>query len=119
MHVGRKLEAKSRADDPPSPWGAMARQDRKWFRRSVLGTRVQLKELNAWVIRRLRAVIWKQWKLSRTKVRELIKRGIPEYWAVMVGTTRKGAWRLSRNTTVAKALPVSYFTLTLGLVLPG
>jgi len=86
---------------------------------SLCEARTCLKELNAWVIRRLRAVIWKQWKLPRTKVRELINRGIPEYWAVQVGTTRKGAWRLSRNTTVAKALPVSYFTRTLGLVLPG
>ena len=90
-----------------------------WSYFSLCEARTCLKDLNAWVIRRLRAVIWKQWKLPRTKVRELIKRGIPEYWAVLVGTTRKGAWRLSRNTTVAKALPVSYFTRTLGLVLPG
>ena len=51
--------------------------------------------------------------------RELLNRGVPTYWAERVGTTRKGPWRLSGNTTVAKALPVAYFTNTLGLVLPG
>jgi RNA-directed DNA polymerase len=78
-----------------------------------------LRVLNAWVIRRLRSYIWKQWKNRRTRVRELINRGIPRYWAERVGTSRKGPWRLSRNTTVAKALPVVYFTRTLGLILPG
>lgn len=78
-----------------------------------------LRLLNAWVIRRLRSYIWKQWKNRRTRVCELINRGVPLYWAERVGTSRKGPWRLSRNTTVAKALPVVYFTRTLGLVLPG
>jgi len=78
-----------------------------------------LRSLNAWVIRRLRSYLWTQWKNRRTRVRELLNRGVPTYWAERVGTTRKGPWRLSGNTTVAKALPVAYFTNTLGLVLPG
>ncbi len=90
-----------------------------WGYFSLCETRSCLRDLNAWVIRRLRAYLWKQWKLPRTRVRELINRGIPEYWAVKVGTTRKGPWRLSANTTVAKSLPVGYFTRRLGLVLPG
>ena len=32
---------------------------------------------------------------------------------------REGPWRLSKNTTVAKALPEAFFVKTLGLVLPG
>jgi len=51
--------------------------------------------------------------------KELLKRGISLYWAAQVGTTRKGPWRLSKNTTVAKALPEAFFVKTLGLVLPG
>ncbi|TFG42943.1 MAG: group II intron reverse transcriptase/maturase [Syntrophobacterales bacterium] len=90
-----------------------------WAYFSHCEARTCLVELNAWVIRRLRAYIWKQWKLPRTRVCELIKRGISQYWAVKVGTTRKGVWRLSENTTVAKALPVAYFCKQLGLVLPG
>lgn len=90
-----------------------------WGYFSLCEARSCLKELNAWIIRRLRAYIWKQWKLPRTRVRALINGGVPEYWAIKVGSTRKGPWRLSRNTTVAKALPTVYFTRTLGLVLPG
>jgi hypothetical protein len=52
-------------------------------------------------------------------VRELLNRGISLYWAALAGTTRKGPWRLSKNTTVAKALPDAYFIKKLGLVLPG
>jgi RNA-directed DNA polymerase len=90
-----------------------------WGYFSHCEARSSLRLLNAWVIRRLRSYIWKQWKNRQTRVRELINRGVPRYWAERVGTSRKGPWRLSRNTTVAKALPVAYFTRTLGLVLPG
>lgn len=90
-----------------------------WGYFSLCEARSSLKLVNAWVIRRLRSYQWKQWKNRKTRVRELINRGIPRYWAERVGTSRKGPWRLGRNTTVAKALPVAHFTRTLGLVLPG
>ena len=35
------------------------------------------------------------------------------------GSQGQGPWRLSKNTTVAKALPEAFFVKTLGLVLPG
>jgi len=90
-----------------------------WGYYSLCEARTCLVTLNAWVIRRLRAYVWQQWKNRRTRVRELLNRGISLYWAAQVGTTRKGPWRLSKNTTVAKALPDAYFVQTLGLVLPG
>ena len=90
-----------------------------WGYDSLCETRTCLVRLNAWVIRRLRAYVWQQWKNRRTRVRELLNRGISLYWAAQVGTTRKGPWRLSKNTTVATALPDAYFVKKLGLVLPG
>jgi len=90
-----------------------------WGYYSKCEARTCLATLNAWVIRRLRAYVWQQWKNRRTRVRELLNRGISLYWAAQVGTTRKGPWRLSKNTTVAKALPEAFFVKTLGLVLPG
>ena len=77
------------------------------------------KELDHWIRRRLRAYVWKQWKLPRTKVRNLKARGIRHKWAMMVGNTRKGEWRLSKNGTLCAALPDLYFTRSLGLVLLG
>ena len=90
-----------------------------WGYFALSETRSCLPSVNGWIIRRLRAYIWKQWKLPRTKVRELIRRGVPKYRAVQVGNTRKGAWRLSKNGFVKMALPNRYFTASLGLFLPG
>ena len=83
------------------------------------GTGTLINELNDWILRRLRAYVWKQWRLPRTKVRELIKRGVYRKWALMIGNTRKGAWRLSKNPSLIHALPDRYFTAQLGLVLLG
>ena len=77
------------------------------------------RELDHWIRRRLRAYVWKQWRLPRTKVRNLKARGIRHKWAMMVGNTRKGEWRLSKNGTLCAALPDAYFTQSLGLVLLG
>lgn len=77
------------------------------------------RELDHWIRRRLRAYVWKQWKLPRTKVSNLLARGISRTWAHCVGNTRKGAWRLSNHGTLCAALPDEYFTRTLGLVLLG
>ena len=77
------------------------------------------RELDHWIRRRLRAYVWKQWRLPRTKVSNLLARGISRTWAHCVGNTRKGAWRLSKHGTLCAALPDEYFTRTLGLVLLG
>ena len=76
------------------------------------------KSLNGWIIRRLRCIVWKQWKNPRTKVRNLLKRGIPFRYAVTCGNSRKKHWRMSRVKWVIMALPNKYF-LSLGLFLPG
>ena len=78
-----------------------------------------MEELNSWLLRRLRAYVWKQWKLPRTKVHELKSRGVCHHWAVIVGNARKGAWRMSKHGQVIHALPEGYFTSKLGLILLG
>ena len=81
-------------------------------------TRYIFKSLNGWIIRRLRCVLWKQWKNPRTKIRNLLKRGISHKHAVFCGCARKKHWRMSRVKWVIGALPNKYF-LDLGLYLPG
>lgn len=75
--------------------------------------------LNGWIMRRLRGILWKQWKNPRTRVRELKKRGIYHRHAVLTGNARKGPWRMSRVKWVVIALKNEYFQRTLGLYLPG
>jgi RNA-directed DNA polymerase len=79
-------------------------------------THAFIRSLNAWIMRRLRAIIWKHWKNRRTRIRELKKRGIGHTYAVRTGCGRKGAWRMSRVKWVIIALPNAYFK-SLGLYL--
>jgi len=76
------------------------------------------RSINYRIIRRLRAILWKQWKNPRTRVKELKKRGIEHRQALFVGCARKGPWRMSKVKWVAFALPRAYF-VSLGLFLPG
>ena len=61
-------------------------------------------DINGWLYRRIRMCIWKQWKLPKTKKRNLIKMGIPEYFAHMAANSRKGHWFCSNLTTVKRAM---------------
>lgn len=76
------------------------------------------RSINYWVRRRLRAIIWVQWKNPRTRVKELKKRGVYHLHALLTGCSRKGAWRMSKVKWVVIAMPNAYFD-QLGLFLPG
>jgi len=52
-------------------------------------------KLDEWLRRRVRMCIWKTWKRVRTKMRSLIKLGIPKKKAYMWANTRKGYWEIS------------------------
>lgn len=75
-----------------------------------------IQELNRWIIRRLRAFLWKQWKLPRTKVKNLKRLGLIHKYAVMLGNTRKGAWRTSKHPSMNTVLPAKWFTTNYGLI---
>ena len=77
----------------------------------------RLRPLQHWVRRRLRSLIWKQWKNRRTRVGELLKRGVFRSQALTTGCARKGPWRMSKVKWVQIALPDKYFA-SLGLMFP-
>jgi len=54
-------------------------------------------EIDHWVRRRLRMCYFKQWRWTRTKVRELRKLGTSLHAAISVAISRKGPWHLSRT----------------------
>ena len=76
-------------------------------------------ELNAWIVRRLKAFLWNQWRLPRTKVKNLKQLGINHDDAMIMGNTRKHPWRISRTPTLNFALPQSLFVRKKGLLLLG
>lgn len=77
-----------------------------------------LKGLKIWITRRLRSLVWKQWKNSKTRVANLKKLGISHDDAMLCGNARKKYWHMSKIKWVAIALPLTYFTER-GLCLPG
>ena len=57
-----------------------------------------------WLYHRIRMCIWKQWKKPKTKVRNLIKMGVPEDLAWQAGNSRRGYWFTTRTVAVNLAM---------------
>lgn len=70
----------------------------------IAKAKANIKTLEEWIRRRLRACIWKQWKRIKTKFVNLKKLGINDAKAFQFANTRKGYWRISNspilNTTI-------------------
>jgi RNA-directed DNA polymerase len=77
-------------------------------------TPVVLQNLESWIRRRLRSIIWRQWKRGKTRYKELRKRGISHYQAAVAAGAPKGPWRMAHHATVQQAFPNAYFD-SLGL----
>src|SRR6201984_640356 len=73
-----------------------------------------LRNLDYWIRRRLRSVIWKQWKRSAARFRELRLRDIRVGLAAKTAGSAHGPWRLANSPALAVALPNAYFA-SLGL----
>src|SRR6266581_1203109 len=73
-----------------------------------------LQRLESWLRRRLRSVVWKQWKRGRTRFRELRKRGVRKDLAAQTAGSPQGPWRLANSPALNLALPNAYFD-SLGL----
>jgi len=56
-----------------------------------------LPKVDEWYRRRLRMIIWKQWKRIKTRLRNLIKLGIEKHKAWEHANTRKSYWRTANN----------------------
>jgi RNA-directed DNA polymerase len=69
-----------------------------------------LRELDSWVRRRLRCLMWVQWANSHRRYLELRKRGAWPRTAAMTAGSGLGPWRLSRSPALSHALPNAYFT---------
>jgi RNA-directed DNA polymerase len=68
-----------------------------------------LQRLEEWTRRRLRSVIWKQWKRGRVRFPELRKRGVDPALAAQTAGSAHGPWRLANSPALRYALPNAYF----------
>lgn len=65
-------------------------------------------ELDGWIRRRLRQMVWKRWKRGRTRYRELVALGVPRERAAL-GAAGKSPWHMSRTPVVNEALNNAYW----------
>lgn len=78
-------------------------------------TRSEFENFDCWIRRRLRSLLWYQWKKSPKRYAELRRRGVSEELTRQTVGSSKGYWRISRSPALHLALPNSWFD-ELGLI---
>jgi len=66
-------------------------------------------DLDKWLRRRLRCILWRQWKRPWKRFQMLMKRGLPEEQAARSAFNQRGAWYNSGASHMNLALPKRYF----------
>lgn len=69
----------------------------------------EFRDIERWLRRRLRCLIWTRWKTRQKRYHELISRGVPKGLAQSTASSGKGVWRLSASQGLSIALPNKYF----------
>jgi RNA-directed DNA polymerase len=71
-------------------------------------------ELDGWMRRRLRAILWRQWKRPRTRAGKLMQRGLAEERAWASANNGRGPWWNAGASHMNEAYRAAYFA-NLGL----
>jgi RNA-directed DNA polymerase len=66
-------------------------------------------EIDKWLRRRLRQLVWKRWKRPHARKRNLVALGVPPSSAHEAASSGKGYWRLSASPPVNQALSKAYW----------
>ena len=68
-----------------------------------------LSALDAWIRRRLRMYLWRQWRNGHNRFKELRRRGVPQFNSAVAAGSPTGFWRMSSHHAVQQALRNHYF----------
>ena len=77
--------------------------------------RCVFEELDGWIRRKLRCILWRQWKRAITRAKNLKRRGLDETRAWKSASNGRGPWWNSGSSHMHACYPKSYFD-KLGLV---
>jgi RNA-directed DNA polymerase len=106
----RELTWRTRGISLEEMVGDLATYLRGW--RSYFGfcqTPWVLIHLDSWIRRRLRSVLWSQWKHVGRRRAELERRGVSCQWAKKTACSNLGPWRLSQDPSICQAAPNAFF----------
>lgn len=81
----------------------------------LVGNTTIFQELDSWLRRKLRAILWRQWKRSLTRARNLIKLGLSGNAAWRFVRIQRGPWATAGTFNMHRLLRNSYFD-SLGLL---
>jgi len=73
------------------------------------------KDIDLWVRKRLRIVLWRKWSKAKVRYRKLAEKGVSPDQCFMMANSSKGPCRMASFSTFAIAYPPQYFQ-GLGLV---
>ena len=77
--------------------------------------RSAFEDLDGWIRRKLRCILWRQWKRTYSRFKNLMKQGLDKVRAWKSATNGRGAWWNSGASHMNACYPKSYFD-KLGLV---
>lgn len=80
----------------------------------LVGNATIFQELDSWLRRKLRAILWRQWKRNHTRAKNLIKLGFSGDAAWRFVRIQRGPWATAGTFNVHRLLTNSYFD-SLGL----
>lgn len=78
-------------------------------------TRRVFEDLDGWIARKLRCILWRQWKRPRTRRRQLTSRGLDPDHAAICANNGRGPWWNAGASHMNRAIPLRYL-IRLGLV---
>jgi len=84
-----------------------------YYRKSEV--RNVFEQLDQWIRRKLRAILWRQWKRNWTRAKEMIRRGLSHEQAWTSATNGRGPWWNAGAGHMNRAVPTRYLS-QLGLV---
>lgn len=108
----RQLTRRSRGISLKQMVEQLARYLRGWLAYfSFCETLSVLRDLDSWIRRRLRSVVWKQWKTYQNRRRGLQRHGLSERDAATAAYYARDVWRTANSQPMKIALPNTFFDM--------
>jgi RNA-directed DNA polymerase len=106
----RELMGKARGYSLTRVIGELVPLLRGWINYFWLSSiKIAFEELDGWIRRRLRCVIWQHWKKPATRAKKLTQRGIERETAYLSAYNGRGAWWNSGASHMHSAFPAKWF----------
>ena len=81
----------------------------RWVEMIVVDQKNIFEELDGWTRRKLRAILWRQWKRVYARAKNLMRLGLEKVRALKSAMNGRGPWWNAGASHLNTALPKKYF----------